>query len=69
MNEVSLQTFEIRILQVLLSNRITELDQFIAGNDYAGLHGIMAGSVRRADEAYRADLQAIYAKLDSANPI
>lgn len=68
MNEVALQTYEIRTLQVLLSNRIAELDTFIASNDYQK-HGAMAEAVKRADENYRADLQTIYAKLDSANPI
>lgn len=69
MNTIELQTYQIRILQILLSNRIRDLDVFMASNDYEGKHNDMADAVRRADQNYRNDLSTVYATLDTANPI
>lgn len=71
MNTVELDTYELRFLQTLVSNRISVLDRHIATHDYnrTYLRAEYAAKVKQDDERYRADLQRLLAKLDSANPI
>jgi hypothetical protein len=69
MNHLTLQTYELRILQMLLANRIHDLDLFIADTDNYTKHGEMADAVHSADVRYRADLQRLYTTLDNVNPV
>lgn len=69
MNFVELSTYQLRMLQTLLSNRIHDLDLVIASPEHYAKYGDMAGTVKTADVAYRVDLQNLYTKLDSVDPI
>lgn len=71
MNTVELDTYELRFLQTLVSNRIRVLDRHIASHDYNRTYrrAEYAAQVKQDDERYRADLQRLLTKLDSANPI
>ena len=69
MNHVQLHTHQLRMLQMLVANRIADLDLFIANPDNYTKHGEMADAVKTADTAYRGDLQTLYTTLDSVDPI
>lgn len=71
MNTVELHTYELRVLQTLVGNRLGDLDRHIATHDYNRTYrrAEYAAQVKQDDERYRADLQCLLTKLDSANPI
>lgn len=71
MNTVELDTYELSFLQILVSNRIGDLDRHIATHEYNRTYrrAEYAAQVKQDDERYRADLQRLLTKLDSANPI
>ena len=71
MNTVELDTYELSFLQILVSNRIGDLDRHIATHEYNRTYrrAEYAAKVKQDDERYRADLQRLLTKLDSANPI
>lgn len=71
MNTVELDTYELSFLQILVSNRIGDLDRHIATHEYNRTYrrAEYAAQVKQDDERYRADLQRLLTKLDSANSI
>jgi hypothetical protein len=63
---IDLNTYEIRVLQMLVNARADKLREFIDSEDYTIKHGDMAQAVKDADTRYLSELTALETKLDQA---